>query len=70
MAAALPEKKFEAEVERTVRTAVAAVEGGAATIREARSAKPICRCLPRQPRAPAQQRLAVKLGNGGGARDE
>jgi Resolvase, N terminal domain len=32
-------KKFEAEVERAVRTAVAAVEGNTAIIREARAAK-------------------------------
>jgi hypothetical protein len=66
-AAALPEKKFEAEVERAVRTAVVAVEGGTAIIRGARAANPICRCLPRHPRAAALQRRA-KLGNCG-ARD-
>jgi hypothetical protein len=44
---------------------VAAGEGNTAIIREARAAKPICRCLPRHPRAAALQRP----GGGRGAGD-
>jgi hypothetical protein len=68
-AAALPEAKFEAEVERTVRIAVAAVEGNITIIREARAAQPICRCLPRHPRAAALQRPGGQAWQIGRARD-
>jgi hypothetical protein len=66
-AAALPEKEFEAEVERAVRTAVAAVEGDtASSARRGRRSRSAAACLAIHARR-RYSAPAVKLGNERGA---